>query len=92
MPKMLAIAETYYKQARVREGDVFEVDAKDVRFFEAREEARLLSTEDVIAADAVETMDTESGSPLIPSPKRPRGRPPKNKVLTPSTGGEYLTK
>lgn len=91
MPRMLAIADTYYKQARVRKDDVFEVEAKDVRFFEAREEARLLSTEDVIA-EAIEPMDTETASPLIPNPKRPRGRPPKNKVLTPSTGGEYLTK
>ncbi len=91
MPKMLAVANTYYKQARIREGDVFEVDTEEhVRFFENRGEARQLPlTEEAIAAGVVEPMDTENTSPIM---KRPRGRPPKNKVMEPSSGDTYNTK
>ncbi len=82
MLKMLAIKPTYYRSARVREGDIFEVDSEEhVRFFEARGEARqvFLTTEDVITAETVEI-------------KRPRGRPPKNKVMEPASGDTYNTK
>ncbi len=91
MLKMLAVKPTYYRSARVREGDVFEVDSEEhARFFEARGEARQLPlTEDAIAAGVVEPLTTENASPIV---KRPRGRPPKNKVMNPSTGGEYQTK
>ena len=86
---MLAVRDTYYKQARIREGDVFEVETEHVRFFENRGEARQLPlTEDAIAADTLAPIDTENALPIV---KR-RGRPPKNKVMIPSSGGEYQTK
>lgn len=88
---MVAVQDTYYRSARVREGDVFEVDCiEHVRFLESLGHARQLPvTEDALAVGCVEPLSTENVSPIV---KRPRGRPLKNKVMNPSTGGEYNTK
>ena len=86
---MLAVSATYYRGVNVRVGEIFDVDTEGhADKLEEIGHAKRVDTasEPMTVAEVMVALET---SPIV---KRRRGRPPKNKVMIPSTGGEYQTK